>query len=137
MSKEAKDLIKNLMNMKPQKRYDYKRCIEHPWIKPFFLEQQSYVQNKIKKIDPGIITRLSKFSQLTSFSREIMRVAIFNYIEEQEIREVRQAFQLIDQDQSGFISLEEISLVIHQQGIRLIEQISSASSLLIDQQSFI
>ncbi len=36
VSKEAKDLIRSLMSIKPGKRPDYEKCLQHPWMKPFF-----------------------------------------------------------------------------------------------------
>ncbi len=63
------------------------------------------MKKKIKEIDPEIIRRLSKFSQVTSFSQQILRVAIFKFVDESEVDIVKQAFLLVDSDNSGFITL--------------------------------
>lgn len=59
------------------------------------------------KLDPKILNILRNFRSTARFKKEALRVMV-NMLNESEIKNLKQAFQIIDSDNSGLISFQEL-----------------------------
>ena len=78
ISKEAKDLIKNMLKINPKDRYDFEQIKSHPWfnkVKPKLKPGIVYGVHKIP-VDDYILARIEKYG----YDKEKCRKSISNYI---------------------------------------------------------
>ena len=59
------------------------------------------------KLDPKIFNILKNFRSTAKFKKEVLRVMV-NMLNESDIKNLKEAFKIIDSDNSGLISFEEL-----------------------------
>ena len=106
ISKEAKDLIHQLMDRNPITRISASFSLTHPWFKKF-----------LKKETPSAAVLGSVLTNLSNFTNTVkLKSAIFTYIAAQcvsqgDLRELTNAFKLLDRNGDGKVSKEELLVV--------------------------
>ena len=98
VSKEAKDLIKVLLNTDPQKRLSAAEALNHPWF-------QSITPSLYKPIDPVILRRIKAFRAGNALRKEALKV-MCQFVPNEETRMLNSAFRTMDVNHTGFISQE-------------------------------
>jgi calcium-dependent protein kinase len=102
ISKDAKDLIKKLLNKRPKTRITASKALQHKWFKN---------ANSVP-LGSGIATKL--FSNLSVFNSEMkLQKATYSFIASQlatksEKEEIYKIFKAIDTDGNGTLSREEL-----------------------------
>jgi calcium-dependent protein kinase len=85
--------------------------LEHLWVKKQIDESQNI------KLDKKILTSIQKFEKNNIFQKEILFI-MATIAKEKEIMKLKQAFTLIDKDNSGEIEMCEIPGIFEQVGIK-------------------
>ena len=110
-SDELKDLIKKFLIVDEHKRMSIEHSLEHVWVKKQIDESQNI------QLDKKILTSIQKFEKNNIFQKEILFI-MATIAKEKEIMKLKQAFTLIDKDNSGEIEMCEIPGIFEQVGIK-------------------
>ncbi len=112
VSKQAKDFISKLICLDVNKRMGSKQALKHVWLNMNLNEEHK--EGK-KVIDPKIYNLIKNFRGANVLKKEAMRI-IVNNLSENEIKNLREAFRLIDSDHSGMIKIKELKKVLQEFG---------------------
>ncbi|CAI5946666.1 unnamed protein product [Closterium sp. NIES-65] len=110
ISDHAKELVKSMLHPDPSKRPTAHQVLCHPWLS----EGMSYVE----PLPPVVLTRLKQFTSMVKMKRMAMKV-IAESLREEEIRGLREMFQVMDTDRSGTITVEELRAGLRKFGAQL------------------
>ncbi|XP_020205845.2 calcium-dependent protein kinase 11 [Cajanus cajan] len=113
ISESAKDLIKRMLDRDPKKRISAHEVLCHPWI----------VDDNVapdKPLDPAVLTRLKHFSTMNKLKKMALHV-IAERLSEEEIGGLKELFKMIDKDNSGTITFEELQEGLKSVGCDLME----------------
>ncbi|XP_054801977.1 LOW QUALITY PROTEIN: calcium-dependent protein kinase 26-like [Prosopis cineraria] len=100
ISECAKDLVRKMLNRDPSKRLTAHEVLCHPWIRVDGSAPD-------KPLDPAVLTRLKQFSAMDKLKKMALRVIAQN-LSEEEIAGLKEMFKMIDTDNSGQITFEEL-----------------------------
>lgn len=112
VSEEAKDLIRQFLQVNPKKRISFKKAVKHKWFKNINKLNQLNYDIEIVQVDKDFLSNLTDYTQQMKLSNEIMKVAIYNYIDQKHVKEIQEKFQLIDKDNQGYISESDLKEVM-------------------------
>ncbi|KAK2987928.1 hypothetical protein RJ640_003406 [Escallonia rubra] len=127
ISESAKDLIRKMLDRNPKRRITAYEVISfiiidesglafvpgHPWI----------VDDRVapdKPLDSAVLSRLKQFSAMNKLKKMALRV-IAERLSEEEIGGLKQLFRMIDTDNSGTITFEELKHGLKRVGSELME----------------
>lgn len=113
ISESAKDLVKQMLDRDPRKRISAHEVLCHPWI----------VDDKVapdQPLDSAVLTRLKHFSAMNKLKKMALRV-IAERLSEEEIGGLKELFKMIDTDNSGTITYEELKDGLKRVGSNLME----------------
>ncbi|AAF79386.1 F15O4.8 [Arabidopsis thaliana] len=113
ISEAAKDLIYKMLERSPKKRISAHEALCHPWI----VDEQAAPD---KPLDPAVLSRLKQFSQMNKIKKMALRV-IAERLSEEEIGGLKELFKMIDTDNSGTITFEELKAGLKRVGSELME----------------
>ncbi|KAK4478851.1 hypothetical protein RD792_014356 [Penstemon davidsonii] len=111
ISDSAKDLVRKMLVRDPKKRLTAHQVLCHPWI-------QLGGEAPDKPLDSAVLSRLKQFSAMNKFKKIAIRV-IAESLSEEEIAGLKEMFKMIDVDNSGAITLEELKKGLHRVGANL------------------
>ncbi|KAL8138352.1 hypothetical protein V2J09_004353 [Rumex salicifolius] len=111
ISHGAKDLVSKMLERDPTKRLTAHQVLCHPWV-------QVDGDAPDKPIDSAVISRLKQFSAMNKLKKMAIRV-IAESLSEEEIAGLKQMFKMIDADNSGQITLEELKSGLERVGTNL------------------
>ncbi|KAF4359119.1 hypothetical protein F8388_005228 [Cannabis sativa] len=113
ISESAKDLIRKMLERNPKKRLTAHEVLCHPWI----------VDDRIapdKPLDSAVLSRLKQFSAMNKLKKMALRV-IAERLSEEEIGGLKELFKMIDTDNSGTITYDELKEGLNRVGSELME----------------
>ncbi|KAK1433362.1 hypothetical protein QVD17_10272 [Tagetes erecta] len=113
ISESAKDLIKKMLDKKPEQRITAHQVLCHPWILDDGVAPD-------KPLDSAVISRLKHFSAMNKLKKMALRV-IAERLSEEEIGGLKQLFTMLDTDNSGTITFEELKQGLNRVGSNLME----------------
>ncbi|CAN0927449.1 Calcium-dependent protein kinase 20 [Linum grandiflorum] len=113
ISDGAKDLVQRMLARDPKKRLTAHEVLCHPWVQVDGLAPD-------KPLDSAVISRLKQFSAMNKLKKIAIRV-IAESMSEEEIAGLREMFKMIDTDNSGNITLEELKNGLDKVGANLKE----------------
>jgi len=111
ISESAKDLVRKMLNRDPRKRLTAHEALRHPWVCVDGVAPD-------KPLDPAVLTRLKQFSAMNKLKKMALRVIAEN-LSEDEIAGLREMFKMLDTDNSGQITLEELKSGLKRVGANL------------------
>ncbi|KAK9699274.1 hypothetical protein RND81_08G164300 [Saponaria officinalis] len=111
ISESAKDLVKRMLIRDPKKRLTAHQVLCHPWVQVDGVAPD-------KPLDSAVITRLKQFSAMNKLKKIAIRV-IAESLSEEEIAGLKQMFKMIDADNSGHITFEELKKGLEKAGANL------------------
>ncbi|WVZ61974.1 hypothetical protein U9M48_011778 [Paspalum notatum var. saurae] len=111
ISGSAKDLIKKMLNRDPRKRLTAHEALCHPWVCVDGVAPD-------KPLDSAVLTRLKQFSAMNKLKKMALRVIAEN-LSEDEIAGLKEMFKMLDTDNSGYITLEELKSGLKRVGANL------------------
>ncbi|KAK4752014.1 hypothetical protein SAY87_020812 [Trapa incisa] len=113
ISDSAKDLIRKMLERDPRKRLSAHEVLCHPWI----------VDDRVapdRPLDSAVLSRLKQFSAMNKLKKMALRV-IAEKLSEEEIGGLKELFRMIDTDNSGSITFEELKEGLKRVGSNLME----------------
>ncbi|KAJ6707649.1 SERINE/THREONINE-PROTEIN KINASE [Salix viminalis] len=113
ISGSAKDLIRKMLERNPKKRITAHEVLCHPWI----------VDDRIapdKPLDSAVLSRLKQFSAMNKLKKMALHV-IAERLSEEEIGGLKELFKMIDTDNSGSITFDELKEGLKRVGSELME----------------
>ncbi|KMT11597.1 hypothetical protein BVRB_5g109120 [Beta vulgaris subsp. vulgaris] len=111
ISNGAKDLVKKMLVRDPKKRLTAHQVLCHPWV-------QVDGEAPDRPLDSAVLSRLKQFSAMNKLKKIAIRVIAEN-LSEEEIAGLKQMFKMIDADNSGHITLEELKKGLEKVGANL------------------
>ncbi|CAI8602316.1 unnamed protein product [Vicia faba] len=100
ISASAKDLVRRMLVRDPKKRLTAHEVLCHPWVQVGGVAPD-------KPLDSAVLSRLKQFSAMNKLKKIAIRVIAEN-LSEEEIAGLKEMFKMIDTDNSGQITLEEL-----------------------------
>ncbi|XP_027367364.1 calcium-dependent protein kinase 20-like isoform X2 [Abrus precatorius] len=100
ISEGAKDLVRRMLVRDPKKRLTAHEVLCHPWVQVGGVAPD-------KPLDSAVLSRLKQFSAMNKLKKIAIRV-IAESLSEEEIAGLKEMFRMIDTDNSGHITLEEL-----------------------------
>ncbi|KAH9625705.1 hypothetical protein KSS87_004112, partial [Heliosperma pusillum] len=113
ISDSAKDLIRRMLDRDPKQRLTAYEVLCHPWIVDDTVAPD-------KPLDSAVMTRLKQFSAMNKVKKIALRV-IAESLSEEEIGGLKELFKMIDTDNSGTITFEELKVGLKSVGSQMTE----------------
>ncbi|XP_022842422.1 calcium-dependent protein kinase 26-like [Olea europaea var. sylvestris] len=113
ISESAKDLVKKMLVRDPRKRLTAHEILCHPWVQVNGLAPN-------KPLDSAVLSRLKQFSAMNKLKKMALRVIAEN-LSQEEIAGLKELFKILDTDNSGHITFEELKAGLERFGANLDE----------------
>lgn len=113
ISDSAKELIKNMLNRDPNTRFTAHQVLCHPWIVDDTVAPD-------RPLDSAVLSRLKEFSAMNKLKKMALHV-IAERLSEEEIGGLKELFKMIDADNNGTITFEELKIGLRRVGAELTE----------------
>ncbi|KAK4377798.1 hypothetical protein RND71_004094 [Anisodus tanguticus] len=113
ISEDAKDLVRRMLVRDPKERLTAHEVLCHPWVKIDGVAPD-------KPLDSAVLSRLTQFSAMNKLKKMALMV-IAESLSEEEIAGLKEMFKMIDTDDSGHITLDELKVGLKQFGADLSE----------------
>ncbi|KAL0730683.1 hypothetical protein Bca4012_026777 [Brassica carinata] len=123
ISESAKDLIGKMLESNPQRRLTAHQVLCHPWIVDDTVAPD-------KPLDFAVVSRLKRFSAMNKLKKMSLRV-VAERLSEEEVGGIKELFRMIDTDNSGTITFEELKTASDVLGQSLLKQRSKNSFALL------
>ncbi|XP_060177133.1 calcium-dependent protein kinase 20-like [Lycium barbarum] len=111
ISESAKDLVRKMLVRDPKKRLTAHEVLCHPWVRVGGVAPD-------KPLDCAVLSRLNQFSAMNKLKKIAVRV-IAESLSGEEIAGLKEMFKMIDADNSGHITLEELKTGLEKVGANL------------------
>ncbi|KAK4394556.1 Calcium-dependent protein kinase [Sesamum angolense] len=113
VSESAKSLVRQMLEPDPKKRLTAQQVLDHPWIQN---------AKKAPNVPLGDIVRarLKQFSVMNRFKKRALRV-IAEHLSVEEVEVIRDMFALMDTDNDGKVTYEELKAGLRKVGSQLAE----------------
>ncbi|RLM60394.1 hypothetical protein C2845_PM14G19740 [Panicum miliaceum] len=108
VSGNAKDLVRRMLDPDPATRLTARQVLEHPWLKNADAAPNVSLGDAVR-------ARLQQFSAMNKFKKKALGVVARN-LPVEELDKYVQMFRLMDKDQNGNLSLEELMDGLHING---------------------
>lgn len=102
VSKEAVDLLNNLLNRNVKQRFSAQKAIDHIWFK-----NSEIIEINNEKLE-SISDNLKKFNCGQKFQQACISYIVHNMVRNEEIEEYRKIFKKFDKNSDGRLSKEEL-----------------------------
>ncbi|KAF7061370.1 hypothetical protein CFC21_068068 [Triticum aestivum] len=113
ISESAKDLVRKMLNRDPKKRLTAHEALCHPWVCVDGVAPD-------KPLDSAVLSRLKQFSAMNKLKKMALRV-IAESLSEEEIAGLKEMFKMLDSDNSGHITLDELKTGLRRVGATLMD----------------
>nr|ADB19851.1 calcium-dependent protein kinase CDPK12 [Nicotiana tabacum] len=113
ISEDAKDLVRRMLVRDPRERLTAHEVLCHPWVKIDGVAPD-------KPLGSAVLSRLTQFSAMNKLKKMALMV-IAESLSEEEIAGLKEMFKMIDTDNSGHITLDELKIGLKQFGADLSE----------------
>ncbi|KAI0504145.1 hypothetical protein KFK09_015093 [Dendrobium nobile] len=100
VSENAKDLVRCMLEPDPKSRLTAKQVLEHPWL-------QNAKKAPNVSLGDVVKSRLKQFSRMNRFKRKALRV-IADHLSTEEVEDMKEKFKMMDTDNDGIVSYEEL-----------------------------
>jgi calcium-dependent protein kinase len=104
VSNNAKDLIEKLLKIDTKKRIKAKNALKHPWFKNDTEEINNIDIDYSKKV----LNNLRNFNAEQKFQQAVVTYITHNLVKKVEISNLRRIFRMLDKDNDGRISKNEL-----------------------------
>ncbi|CAL5404102.1 unnamed protein product [Camellia sinensis] len=113
ISESAKDLVKRMLVRDPRRRLTAHEVLCHPWVQVDGVAPD-------KPLDSAVLSRMKQFSAMNKLKKMALRI-IAEHLSEEEIAGLKEMFKMIDTDNSGQITFEELKAGLKRVGANLKE----------------
>lgn len=102
VSKEAKQLVKSLLDKNPNKRPSCEDIINSPWIHAFTKGKYS-----MDEFDKEILMHLKTFHNRSQFAKSILKFVVKS-MNSSKIESLKYHFNILDKNKTGFIHMDQL-----------------------------
>ncbi|KAJ0982611.1 hypothetical protein J5N97_010866 [Dioscorea zingiberensis] len=113
ISESAKDLVRRMLIRDPKRRLTAHEVLCHPWVQVDGVAPD-------RPLDSAVLSRLKQFSAMNKLKRMALRI-IAESLSEDEIAGLKEMFKMLDTDNSGQITFEELKAGLERVGANLKE----------------
>ncbi|KAL2555647.1 calcium-dependent protein kinase 1-like [Forsythia ovata] len=113
ISESAKDLVRKMLVRDPRRRLTAHEVLCHPWVQVDGVAPD-------RPLDSAVLSRMKQFSAMNRLKKMALRV-IAETLSEEEIAGLKEMFKMIDADNSGQITFEELKAGLKRVGANLKE----------------
>ncbi|OIW01467.1 hypothetical protein TanjilG_19393 [Lupinus angustifolius] len=113
ISESAKDLVKKMLVRDPRRRLKAHQVLCHPWIQVDGVAAD-------KPLDSAVLSRLKQFSAMNKLKKMAL-IVIAESLSEEEIAGLKEMFKMIDTDNSGQITFDELKAGLKRVGANVKE----------------
>ncbi|KAK4371351.1 hypothetical protein RND71_010826 [Anisodus tanguticus] len=113
ISEDAKDLVRGMLVRDPKNRLTAHEVLCHRWVQVDGVAPD-------KPLDSAVLSRMKQFSAMNKLKKMALRV-IAESLSEEEIAGLKEMFKMIDTDNSGQITFEELKVGLKRVGANLKE----------------
>ncbi|KAL3686284.1 hypothetical protein R1sor_008858 [Riccia sorocarpa] len=113
VSDNAKHLVRHMLDADPKSRYTAQQVLDHPW-----LHDAKRTPNTA--LGDAVRARLKQFSAMNKLKKRALRI-IAEHLSGEEIEGLKGMFQMMDTNNSGAISFEELKVGLQKIGSQLAE----------------
>ncbi|KAL2539859.1 Calcium-dependent protein kinase 1 [Abeliophyllum distichum] len=113
ISESAKDLVRKMLVRDPRRRLTAHEVLCHPWVQVNGVAPD-------RPLDSAVLSRMKQFSAMNRLKKMALRV-IAETLSEEEIAGLKEMFKMIDADNSGQITFEELKAGLKRVGANLKE----------------
>eukprot|EP01018_Ginkgo_biloba_P015765 Gb_38179 [translate_table: standard] len=113
ISENAKNLVRQMLEPDPKLRLTAQQVLEHPWL-------QNAKKAPNVPLGDVVRARLRQFSMMNKFKKRALRV-IAEHLSVEEAESIKDMFRMMDTDNSGTISFEELKAGLHKLGSQMAE----------------
>lgn len=106
ISREAKGLIHKLLDRNPLTRISATEALADPWFRRFLKQE-----NPSEMVLASVLTNLSSFTNTVKLKSAIFTYIATQCVSQKDIRELTNAFKLLDKNGDGKVSKEELLVV--------------------------
>ena len=106
ITREAIDLIKNMLNKNPAERITAEQCLEHKWLKMSEELDKEKVDNNFKKIQKNTINKMARFVKENRFKKAVLQFISTQFNLKEDENELKDLFKELDSTKKGQISKE-------------------------------
>jgi serine/threonine protein kinase len=114
LSEECKDLLKKMIMVDVNKRINIEDAINHQWIA--INKKQNYQDSKL--LNPEVIQNLKKFRGSSTLKKAAVNILV-KHLDHNQLQSLKEEFEKIDTDFSGFIELKELETIMKSSGQHL------------------
>ena len=108
ISEEAKDLIKSLLQVDPNKRYTAEAALKHPWFESEAVKAGSVAYTIKKKNLEKLLRNLTKYKSDNALRCAVIAYLVHNSTQLSQAHDAIKLFNQIDKNGDGKISREEL-----------------------------
>eukprot|EP01018_Ginkgo_biloba_P032690 Gb_38618 [translate_table: standard] len=108
ISEQAKSLVKQMLEPDPKRRPTAQQVLEHTWL-------QNAKKAPNVSLGETVRARLKQFSVMNKFKKRALRV-VAEHLSVEEVAGIKDMFKMMDTDNNGSISLEELKAGLHKLG---------------------
>ena len=108
VSKEAKDLIKDLLQLNPGQRLSAEKALKHPWFSTKQVKQIESLNNLTKHNTLKLVENLTKYRSDNILRCAVIAYLVHNNTQLKEAHEAIKLFNRIDENGDGRITKEEL-----------------------------
>lgn len=119
VSCHAKDLIEKMLTYNQNERPSASQILNHPFFNFGFDRNNLYNDEIDSEI---ILTKLKKLSACSKFQQAVLTFITHNFVEKDEVLNLKKIFKLIDTNSDGKISREELLWSYYEIGINIKNQ---------------
>lgn len=105
VSKEARDMIKEMLVGDPERRTHPKSLIVHEW---FDVVEEEVQDNDDEKVDERTLLLLREFQFKSKLQKIFLHMLVNMLLDDEEFPDLNRKFNAIDKDQDGVISVKEL-----------------------------
>ncbi|CAA7388024.1 unnamed protein product [Spirodela intermedia] len=102
VSESAKNLVRQMLDRDPNRRLTAQQVLAHPWL-------QNMKKTSNVPLGDFVRSRLKQFSVMHKFKKQAIRV-IAEHLSVEEVEVIRDMFALMDTDNNGKITFEELKV---------------------------
>jgi len=111
MSPELQDLISKLLEVDPAKRLSAEEALKHPWLE--IRDRKVSKEQDAQQMGADVLDAFASFSGSSKFRRHVLGMCAWSLSNDQRAH-LRDAFEAIDTDHTGTISLAELKQALEQ-----------------------
>lgn len=120
LSPECQDLISKMITVDPKQRINAHDAINHDWFK--ILNDKNLIKSMSmhdqQELDKEVLQRMNSYRGQSLLKKAAVNVLV-KHLEANQVMKLKQEFEKLDEDHSGFLEVKELETVIKNSNMNL------------------